>query len=150
LLAPTGLVRFGTKLHVLDCGLKPFDPPNTDPFVLAAAEPARVYTVDLAASPPTITAATQSGQLVYPTGMCAAGGRLVICDPGQPDLAGLSSSLSRVLPYRFDLVIHFTQSRLPEDPDARVVMQRKVVGNIRRIVDQQRPAHTLWNVVTLI
>jgi hypothetical protein len=150
LIAPTGLVLSGTKLHVLENGLKPFAPPTIDPFVLAAAEPARVYTVDLAASPPTITAASQTGQLVYPTGMCASGDRLVICDPGQPEVPGLVPVLSRVLPYRFDIVIHFTDSRLPSDPDARSLMQRKVVGNIRSIVDQQRPAHALWNLVTAI
>jgi hypothetical protein len=137
-------------MHVLDNGLKPFNPPTVDPFVLASAEPARVYTVDFAASPPAITVATQSGQLVYPTGMCASGDRLIICDPGQPEAAGLIPVLSRIHPYRFDVVIHFTASRLPADPDARSVMQRKVVGNIRSIVDQQKPAHTLRNLITAI
>ena len=62
LVAPTGLVLSGTKLQVLDAGLKPFAPPSADPFILAAAEPGRVYTVDLAASPPAVTAATQSSR----------------------------------------------------------------------------------------
>ncbi|MEU7872999.1 phage tail protein [Dactylosporangium sp. NPDC049140] len=150
LVAPTGLVLAGTRLYVLDNGLKPFAPPTIDPFVLAAAEPARVYAVDLAASPPTIAAATEPGQLVYPTGMCALGDRLVIADPGQPEVTGLVSVLSRVLPYRFDVVVHFTDSRLPTDPAARGVMQRQVVGNIRSIVEQQKPAHALWNLVTEI
>jgi phage tail-like protein len=150
LLAPTGLVRAGGNLFVLDAGLKPFAPPTADPFVLAAAEPARVYTVDLTASPVTITAATQPGQLVFPTGMCASGDRLVICDPGQPEVAGLIPVLSRVLPFRFDIVVHFTDSRLPADQDARSTMQRQVVGNIRGIVEQQKPAHALWNLVTAI
>jgi phage tail-like protein len=150
LLAPTGLVRAGTTLYVLDNGLKPFAPPVADPFVLAAAEPARVYAADLSVSPVTITAATPPGQLVFPTGMCAADDRLVICDPGQPEVAGLVPVTSRVLPFRFDVVVHFTDSRLPADPDARSTIQRQVVGNIRSVVEQQKPAHALWNLVTAI
>jgi hypothetical protein len=39
---------------------------------------------------------------------------------------------------------------LPTDPDARSTIQRQVVGNIRGVVEQQKPAHALWNLVTAI
>jgi phage tail-like protein len=150
LVAPTGLARSGNRLYVLDAGVKPFAPPLADPFVLNVAEPAGVYAVDLAATPVTVIPATESGHLVFPTGMAASDGRLVICDPGQPEVAGLIPVYSRLLPHRFDVVVHFAGGRLPTDPDARATVQRQVVGTIRRIVEQQKPAHALWNLVTAI
>lgn len=150
LVAPTAVTRIDdTRLHVLDAGLKPFAPP-TDPFVLAVAEPAGVYRVDLGANPPSATRVTEPGQLVFPTGMVAASGRLIICDPGQPEVAGLVPVWSRLQPFRFDVVVHFVDSRLPSDGAERANVQRQVVGNIRTIVEQQKPAHTLWNLVTAI
>jgi phage tail-like protein len=148
LVAPTGIARIDSRLYVLDAGLKPFAPPNIDPFVLSAAEPARVYAVDPGTS--TVTPATESGNLAFPTGMTAVGGRLFVCDPGQPEVAGLIPVWSRLLPCRFDVVIHFVDSRLPSDPDQRSTVQRQVVGNIRAIVERQKPAHSLWNLVTAI
>jgi phage tail-like protein len=151
LVAPTAVVQADqTRVYVLDAGLKPFAPPITDPFVLSVAEPARVYAVDLSTSPAMLTAVTEPGHLVFPTGMAASNGRLAICDPGQPEVAGLTPVWSRLLPYRFSVVVHFAEDRLPADPDARTTVQRQVVGNIRTIVDQQKPAHTLWNLVTAI
>jgi hypothetical protein len=150
LVAPTALVRAGDRLHVLDAGLKPFAPPNIDPFVLSVAEPAAVYTVDLGASPVRAVPVTEPGNLAFPTGLAASGGRLVICDPGQPEVAGLIPVWSRLLPCRFDVVVHFVDARLPADPDQRSTVQRQVVGNIRAIVERQKPAHSLWNLVTAI
>jgi phage tail-like protein len=150
LVAPTGLARSGSRLYVLDAGVKPFAPPLADPFVLSVAEPATVYSIDLAGTPVGVTPVTESGHFVFPTGLTAAGDRLVVCDPGQPEVAGLVPVFSRLLPYRFDVVIHFATGRLPDDPDARATVQRQVVGNIRSIVEQQKPAHALWNLVTAI
>jgi phage tail-like protein len=150
LVAPTGLVRAGDRLHVLDAGLKPFSPPNVDPFLLEVAEPAAVYTVDLGASPARITPTTEAGDLSFPTGMAASGGQLVICDPGQPEVAGLVPVWSRLLPCRFDVVIHFVDARLPTDPDQRSTVQRQVVGNIRAVVERLKPAHSLWKPVTVV
>lgn len=150
LVAPTGLARSGNRLYVLDAGLKPFAPPNIDPFVLSVAEPGAVYTVDLGASPPAVSVATEPGDLVFPTGLAASGGRLIICDPGQPEVAGLIPVWSRLLPCRFDVVIHFVHARLPDDQDERAIVQRQVVGNVRAIVERQKPAHSLWNLVTAI
>ena len=150
LVAPTAIVRAGnTQLYVLDAGLKPFQPP-ADPFVMAVAEPSAVYRVDLGANPPAISRATETGQLVFPTGMATAGGQLYICDPGQPEVPGIAPEWSRLLPFRFSVVVHFVDSRLPPDPQARANVQRQVVGNIRSIVDEQKPAHTLWTLITTV
>jgi phage tail-like protein len=151
LVAPTGLARTGDgRLHVLDAGLKPFAPSTTDPFVCAVAEPAAVFRVDPDVTPPTVTRVTQGGQFVYPTGLVATGQRLVACDPGQPPVAGLQPFMSRLRPFQFDVVIHFADSRLSPDPAVRAGELSRAVGNIRTIVGQQKPAHTLWNLVTAI
>src|SRR5262249_33137364 len=87
LVAPTGLARtVDGRLYALDLGLKPVTPSTTDPFIGTVAEHAGVFSVDFsigpAGSPPTAQRITQPGQFVNPTGMVAAGRRLVICDPG--------------------------------------------------------------------
>lgn len=150
LIAPTGLVQSRGRLYVLDAGLKPFTPPNVDPFVLDVAEPAVVYAVDLQASPVRVTPATEAGNVVYATGLAVTGDRLVICDPGQADVSGGQVlTWSRLLPCRIDVVIHFVGSRLPalEDPQRQTVMNQ-VVSTVRAVVDQRKPAHGMWNLVT--
>ncbi len=149
LVAPTGLALIGARLYVLDAGLKPISPPSADPFVLEVAEPAVVYRVDLDGTV-SVSRATEPGRFVYPTGMVAAGDRLVICDPGQPEVAGLLPFWSRVRPFQFDLVIHFAGSRLPPEPAKRKAVLDQAVGNIRTIIAEQKPAHTVWNLVTAI
>jgi phage tail-like protein len=154
LVAPTGItltggdaLAGGDALHVLDAGVKPFVPPD-DPFVLAVAEPAGVFRVDLAAVAPVVTRVSEDGHLVFPTGMVADGERLIICDPGQPEVPGVVPPVwPRLLPFRFDVVVHFAEGRLPADPDERATVKRQVIGNIRSIVEQQRPAHTVWDPV---
>jgi phage tail-like protein len=150
LIAPTGLARSGGRLYVLDAGLKPFTPPNVDPFVLDVAEPTVVYAVDLAASPVTVTPATEPGNAVSPAGLAVSGDRLVVCDPGQADVSGGQvSTWSRLLPCRIDVVIHFVRSRLPspDDPGRQTVMNQ-VISTVRAVVDQRKPAHGMWNLVT--
>ena len=85
---------------------------------------------------------TAPGQFVYPTGMCATGDRLVVCDPGQPEVSGPGAVLWPCAAVRFDVSIHFTASRLPADPIARKRVIDQVVGNISAIVTEQKPAHT--------
>lgn len=150
LVAPTGVTEIdATGLHVLDAGLKPFSPASaSSPFVLDVAEPAAVFRVDLAADPPAATRVTEPGQMVYPTGMVADGGRLVICDPGLPRLPGLPTYLSRLRPFHVDVVVHFVDGQLPDDPAERAAVQKQVIGNIQAIVDQERPAHVEWNRIT--
>ena len=149
LIAPTGIARTARGgLFVLDAGLRPFTPSAINPFICSDAEPAIVHEVDLASGK--LTAVSEPGQLVYPTGMTAAGDRLLICDPGQPEVAGLQPFWSRVRPFVFDVVVHFTESRLPTDPTARQRVLRQTIGTVRSIIEAQKPAHTVWNLVTSI
>ncbi|MCX4821035.1 phage tail protein [Streptomyces sp. NBC_01142] len=144
LVAPAAVTEDAEGLlYVLDTGLKPLLPPAGDPFVLKVAEPAAVLRVDPGAASPAATRITEPGGFVHPTGMAADGGRLIVCDPGQPDVPGQQTFWSRVRPYQFDVVIHFTESRLPDEGPARTKARRQAVGDIRTIVEQNKPAHTL-------
>jgi phage tail-like protein len=151
LVAPTGLARTDDgRVYVLDVGLKPLVPSTTNPFICPVADPAAIYQVDLGSVQPTATRTTGGGQFVYPTGLVATGDRLVACDPGQPAVAGSPPFESRFRPFQFDVVIHFATSRLSPDQAIRKGELNRAVGNIRTIVDQQKPAHTLWNLATSI
>ncbi|GAA0436042.1 hypothetical protein Acor_55340 [Acrocarpospora corrugata] len=153
LTAPTGIARGRDgELYVLDVGLKPFAPSTTDPFIGPVSRDACVLRVDPAAGK--AVQITERGQFVYPTGMVAVGDRLIVCDPGQPttptDVAGHEPYWCRVQPHLFNVVLHFTADRLPEDPDERHRALVQVVGDIRGIVDAQKPAHTIWNLITAV
>ncbi|SNS15124.1 phage tail protein domain-containing protein [Geodermatophilus saharensis] len=147
LVAPTGLaLGAGGQLHVLDAGLKPLSPKDLDdPFVLPVAQPAGLYRVDLSADPLVVRRVTEPGSFVYPTGMVAAGGRLAVCDPGHPDLPQFATSPPRVRPHRFNVVVHFTVSRLPGTPAEQEAVMRRIVGDVAAIVDREKPAHTHWD-----
>jgi phage tail-like protein len=152
LASPTGLARTRDgQLYVLDTGLKPFAPPTVFPFVSAVASPAAVFRVGPGARP-AVTRVTEPGQLVHPTGMVATGGRLVVCDPGQPtggwSLGNAELKASRARPFQFDVVVHFAADRLPAADAARRRVMRRVISNIRAIVERERPAHVRCNVIS--
>jgi len=152
LVAPTGVARTRDGvLYVLDAGLKPFAPPPLFPFISAVAAQAGVFRI--APGPPaTASRVTEPGQFVYPTGMVAAGGRLVVCDPGQPSngwsLGDANLKRSRAQPFQFDVVVHFAVDRVPKDDVARRRVVRRVISNVRAIVERERPAHVRCNVIS--
>ncbi|WP_406335894.1 hypothetical protein [Streptomyces sp. NBC_00203] len=150
LVAPTGVAqsRDGT-LHVLDVGLKPFRLFG-DPFVRDVCEPAAVYRVDPRATPPDAVRVSEAGHMVFPTGMVADGDRLVICDPGQPESPGITPIWPRLRPFRFDVVVHFLDSGLPDDQSARERTENQVIATIRSVVEDNRPAHTEWGRITAV
>ncbi len=146
LVAPMAVVRQDdTHILVLDLGLKPhvsvLDPAITDPFHRQIAEPADVYLVDLGPAPPVVTRASETGQLVYPTGMVFDGDRLAISDRGEysdPDVAGPLMRVWRALSDEFGVVIYFSEQR-PTTQQQR----RRIVEDINGIVNSEKPAHTL-------
>jgi hypothetical protein len=156
LVAPTGIARTRDgRLYVLDAGLKPFAPSPAFPFVSAVAEPAQVFLVEPGDGPGAVRSATpvtEPGQLVYPTGLAASGGRLVVCDPGQPhngwSLGEADLKRSRAEPFQFDVVVHFVAHRLPTDDAARRTVVRRVVSNVRALAERERPAHVRCNVIS--
>ncbi len=155
-MAPTGLARTRDGLlYVLDAGLKPFAPSPAFPFVCAVAQPAQVFLVEPGGPPGasgSATPVTEPGQLVYPTGLVAAGGRLVVCDPGQPhngwSLGDADLKRSRAQPFQFDVVVHFAAPWLPKDDAGRRTVVRRVLSNVRALVERERPAHVRCNVIS--
>ncbi|MGW2724053.1 hypothetical protein [Streptomyces sp. NPDC001492] len=149
LVAPTGIVRsHDGSLYVLDAGLKPFRP-SGDPFVRAVCEPAAVYRVDPLAGTPDAVRISEAGHMVFPTAMIADGDRLIICDPGQPESAGVAPIWPRLRPFRFDVVVHFLEDGLPAG-SARERMENQVIATIRSVVEDNRPAHTEWGRITAV
>jgi phage tail-like protein len=150
LTSPTAVVRAGDgSLYALDAGVKPFSP-SDDPFICAVANDAAIFRIDESDAEAAAAPITGPAPFVYPTGMAAAGEQLVICDPGQPEVAGMAVYTSRVQPFQFDVVIHFADSRLPPaDPERKLTLSQ-AVGNISSIIEDQKPAHTKWNLITSI
>ena len=147
LRAPTGLARTADgTLYVLDVGLKPLEPFSADPFVCPAADPAAIFAVRESGGGAVLTRVTGPGSFVYPLGMVAAGTDLVVADKGQFDPQ--KPSWSRLLPYEFDVVIHFPTHRVSRDEAERLQVLSRVVGDITSVVNAQKPAHTVWNLVT--
>jgi len=152
LVAPSGIAPGADSSHVyvVDIGLRPFSPLGSNaPYIVTVAQPAAVFRVDLPAGPAaspgaTVTNVTEPGGLVYPTGMVRQAGRLVICDPGYPVAQGETDSGIRATPFRFEVIIHFRESELPDTNERRAV-RRRINGDILAIVDEQKPAHT-WRV----
>ncbi|MGI5321062.1 phage tail protein [Actinomadura nitritigenes] len=147
LVAPTGLARGRDgRLYVVDVGLKPLLPSDAYPFICPVAEDAGVFQI----AGDRAVRVTPPAQFVHPTGLAAAGDRLVVCDPGQPPGGGLAPYWSRVRPFQFNVVLHFAVDRLPEDETVRHRLLGTVVDNVSAIVDEQKPAHTLWELITSI
>ncbi|XHS77627.1 phage tail protein [Burkholderiaceae bacterium UC74_6] len=146
LVAPTAVVEFKPGLLiVLDAGLKPLTPDPLDPYTREIAEPAALYWVDTTQVPPRITRASEPQGMVAPSGMVSDGRQLFICDGGEPQVSPLEPRVWRALDHEFAAIVHFSKQR-PATPLER----RRIVGNIRDIVDRNKPAHTLWTVISSV
>jgi hypothetical protein len=73
------------------------------------------------------------------------GSNVFISDPGEPEVAPLEPRVWRALDHEFAAVVHFSKQR-PATPPER----RRIVGNIRDIVERGKPAHTLWTVISSV
>jgi phage tail-like protein len=146
LAAPAAVVREGADhLYVLDLGLKPLMPPPGTPYIRKIAEPAAVYRVSLGGAGPAVARATETRQLVYPTGMVADGGTLYVCDRGEysdPAFAGPLLRAWRAAAHEFGVVVHFSDQR-PTTTQER----RKIVYSIQKVINQGKPAHAAWTLV---
>lgn len=146
LVAPTGVVEYKPGLLlVLDAGLKPLTPDPLDPYTREIAEPAALYWVDTTQAPPAITRASESQGMVVPCGMVFDGKNVFIADAGEPEVAPLDPRVWRALDHEFAAVVHFSKQR-----PASILERRRIVGNIRDIVDRSKPAHTLWTVISSV
>ncbi len=88
--------------------------------------------------------------MICPSGMAADGDRLLVCDPGQPTAAAMEPYWVRVRPHMFTVVVHFAASRLPDETTDRARVLREAVNDVVSVVDTQKPAHTVWKLITAI
>jgi hypothetical protein len=145
LVAPTGLASVSaTKLLVLDSGLKPVVPSAVTPFNCEIAEPAALYWVDLSQAPPVVSRASETKSLVAPRGLVFDGTYAFMCDPGQFAAGGLEPRVFRALAHEFGIVVHFSKQRSTTQDE-----RRKILGNIRDIVAEGKPAQTFAAVVSI-
>lgn len=145
LVAPVALARGDDgELYALDAGLRPLAQGS---FVKAVAEPAVVHRVDLDTG--TVRPACEAGRFVYPTGMVARAGRLVVCDPGLPVGGDLTKRWARLVPFAFEVVAHHTAARLPAaGSNERTATLNWINLSITAMVEEQKPAHTIWSLLS--
>jgi hypothetical protein len=146
LVAPTALARLDdAHFYVVDVGLKPLRATAANPYVRLIANPATVYRIDLGVAPPSVARAAEFGQLVFPTGVALGGDTLFIADQGDYALdATFSPALYRVWRARtseFGVLVHFADTRT-------LAQRRRIVEDVREIIDQERPAHTYWTMLS--
>lgn len=145
LVAPVGITcTDDTHIFVLDLGLKPAVSQSSTPSVRTMAEAASIYSVDLQQK--IVTRAAEQGALVHPMGMVQdTQGTLYIADRGEysdPSSAGPMMRVWRGKPNEFGVAVHFSSQRLPTVSD-----QRRIYQNISDIVNQEKPAHTIWTML---
>jgi phage tail-like protein len=133
-------------LVVADVGLRPF---GLQAATVTVAAPAAIYRVRLpvAMTPPSVEPATESGQLVYPTGLVVDRGRAYVADRGayaDPSWAGPLRQVWRARTSELGVVVHFVgQAQTPSEQRERV----RMITDIRDVVARERPAHTVSSIV---
>ena len=55
-------------------------------------------------------------------------------------------TLWRARRHEFAVIVHFPRAALPEDEQVRERVVRHVLGDIRAIVNREKPAHTVFTV----
>ncbi|NTU80293.1 MAG: hypothetical protein HGA45_13110 [Chloroflexales bacterium] len=138
LVFPTSLVfESPVSLLVCDTGLR-LSQQRDDPAIRALAEPAAIYRVDLAQSPPSITRVTRERNLVTPVDLALdRRGALIIADRGEAITTKPERSW-RLGSHEFGVVVHFSRQR-PTTGDERERIRRDIFD----VIEAQKPAHTL-------
>jgi hypothetical protein len=142
LVAPMALALDETgDALVADLGLKPVQSPAS-PYVREVAEPAAMYRVTLGAVP-TIERASETKQLVTPSGLAYFDGTLYLTDRGEYADAALFGTQRdwRSLPHEFGVVLHFSLQRTTS------AQRRRIARDVREILDMETAAHSDWTMV---
>jgi hypothetical protein len=143
LVAPFAIVeKDPTHLLVLDVGLKPHVHDAASLTRTIAEQPA-VHRVTLDADEPSVTALTEPGRMVYPTGMVRHEDTLYICDWAEPERNEVRRTW-RARQNEFGVIVHLSEERRPSD-DREMA---RVIGDITEVVARHRPAGSLATVVS--
>jgi phage tail-like protein len=137
LIFPTGLaLETDTSLFVCDTGVRWGW--NTSKWNRILAEPAVIYRLDLAPSPPTITTVTKDRRMVMPTKIVLdSQGRLLIADQGERRTEEPQRNW-RASSHEFGIVVLFSQQRSTTPPD-RDRMRREIV----EVIEPYKPAKSI-------
>jgi phage tail-like protein len=143
LVNPTGLAFAAEdELLVCDTGLRNgFADERGNRFL---AEPPAVYRVDLGRTPPSIERITFGAGLVSPSSIAVDHmGRVVVTDRGEA-LSSTEERSWRTVPHEFGVVVHFSLQRPAlGDPVQAARKRASIRHSIRRIVEEEKPAHSL-------
>ncbi len=149
LAAPSAVVESSaTELLVLDLGLKPYRPSPGPAFEKDIAEPAALWRIGLGGAAATVQLASERKKLVYPLGMVRDEATLYVADRGEwSDLSfgGPIDRAWRAEPSQFGVVVHWSRQR-----PASLQQRRQIVHNIVEIVEVEKPAHTIWTVMSAV
>lgn len=144
LVCPRALVRESdTRFVVADVGLKPFR--SLPGAYVKVAEPAALYRVDRSGAVPTVERVSESGRLVYPTGLVQTQGVTYVADRGDysdPAWGGPVTRVWRLGASELGVVVHFCDQR-----QASPAERRRIVSDIADIVASERPAQMTWTLV---
>lgn len=144
LIYPTGLAFVSEHLLlVCDTGLR--NGFIDDAGNRAMAEPPALYRVDLSQSPPKVERITAEQKMVYPTKIAVdRRGRVVVADRGET-LSTTQERSWRTRPHEFGVVVTFSLQRpAAADPVEASRRRGRIRYTISRIVEQEKPAHTLY------
>lgn len=142
LVAPTAIVEEAPgRLLVADVGLKPLKPDIANPFLKKIARHAAIYRVELV--PASVELAAEPKQLVFPTGLVLTpDGTLFISDRGEAAAAAGGGPFDRewrALHQEFGVAVYF-----PDSPPTTPQQRRRLVHDVRQIINKEKPAHALW------
>ena len=144
LAAPVAMVlEDAIHLLVVDAGLKPYYPPTIDPFIRDLLSPSAIYRVDLQQK--TVVAASESNQFVFPTGMVIDQGTVYVSDHGDPHVTAAAGPFEawRALTNAFGIAVHFPQTA------KNTTVPHQILNEIRSVVDREKPAHTVYTIVSV-
>ena len=145
LVAPIALEAYDENLlYILDAGLKPYPIENEGEkeFERDIAEPAMIFSLNLKSK--VLKPVMEPGSLVFPTGIVSHGNDLYVCDPGSPASYDLSKYKWHILPHLFGVLVHFSRQPGSNQEEREAVLER-----IRFIVEQEKPAHTAFELVSI-
>lgn len=138
LIYPTALV-LEDENHILisDVGVKP-------PGRFAKlAKPASLYRIPLPPAAPVVEVVSRDSRYVVPSDLAVdPHGEIILLDGGESQDQAPARSW-RALTNEFGVVVYF-----PEDPLIDLVEKQRILRNIARIVDIEKPVHTYWTLKT--
>jgi phage tail-like protein len=138
LIYPTAVVlEAPNHIIVSDLGVKP---PDRSPRL---AEPAALYRIPLPPTAPEVELINKDPNFVWPSDIVIdSNGAVIMLDYGESKDQYPERNW-RSLTHEFGVIIYFSEKRIITTDE-----KRRIIGNISRIVDREKPAHSYWTLKT--